>query len=221
MPEPSPPKLAIDCSDNVRQLANGTYTEFYTPFRNYSNQADTLMAAMTTALPGDWFAQFCQVSTGTCFFDLGNMPIAAYATDSIHVQIWMGAAPSSGAVDFVLQSKRNPSIGTQCFYRVYVGQGSADAPEMTATATTVRIVPNPSSAEASILLRTVGANPGSFGIYAADGRLVREFRGLQAADHLQLRWDGRDQDDAPVPRGVYFYRFLAGEEKASGLIIRR
>jgi hypothetical protein len=218
---PSSPHIAIDCSDNARQLTVPADVEFFSPIENLSSSPDTLLCTMSTDLPGDWFAQFCQQSTGTCYYDYGEMPLAPNEPDSIWVEVFVGAGPSVGAVDITVQSKRNPSYAQYCHYRVYVGQGTTGVSEVAAVLAQVRVVPNPSSGGISLLLRQPGGGTGSLAIFAADGRMVRDFPALDLrGGTLRLRWDGRGQRSEVLPSGAYFYRFLSGGREARGLLIR-
>ena len=85
----------IDSSDNTRWLITETYTEFFSPIRNNlpGGEMDTLLVRMIPTTPGDWVAQFCQVSTGICFFDRGELPIWTGLDDDLHLQIWYRREP--------------------------------------------------------------------------------------------------------------------------------
>jgi hypothetical protein len=221
LPVPPEPQLVVDCTDNTRQLTAPLDVEFFSPMENESGSMDTLVCTMTTNLPGDWGAQFCQRSTGICYFEYGEMEMAPGVLDSLWVEVFPGSA-GIGACDFVLQSKRNPSFAQYCYYRVYVGQGTTAAPELAPAATAqVRVVPNPSSTGTLLLVRNAAGGTGSLAIFAADGRRVREFPALELRDGaLQLRWDGRDERSRAVPGGAYFYSFRSGGQEVRGLLVR-
>jgi hypothetical protein len=54
-------------------------------------------------------------------------------------------------------------------------------------------------------------------IYDRRGRLVRQlFAGRAAPGHYLTRWDGCDDRGQPEPSGIYFYRFILGEQVAEG-----
>ncbi len=57
-------------------------------------------------------------------------------------------------------------------------------------------------------------------IYDIRGAVVREIavNGLSPTSN-SLVWDGRDQDGAVVPSGVYLYKITAGKEKATGSLV--
>jgi hypothetical protein len=213
----------VDCRDNTRQLQNWVFeVGFYAAIENHTAVNDSLLVTMSSNLPDDWGGQFCLQSTGTCYLTAGTLPVPPGVRDSIHVQVFPGLTPSQGALDFVVQSWRNPSIAQYCHYRVYIGQGTTGVgDEFVSAGPAVRVVPNPSSRETSILLRNPGGGTGSLAIFAADGRLVREFPSLELRDGVQeLRWDGRDRRSEMVPGGAYFYRFLSNGREARGLLIR-
>jgi len=224
LPVPTGVELITDCSDAVRYVPTsnpGDLIDFYAPVRNDGTAPDDMIVTMIPSVPGDWFAQFCQQSTGVCYFDRAEMPLPMGVQDSIHVQLFVGDAPSQGAVDFILQSKRNPSFSNYCFYRVYLGSWPQSTPEARPDGPVVRVVPNPSREAASILLQGFAAGGDQrVSIHGADGRLVRELGVQLQSGSGAVRWDGRDNDHHPVPSGIYFYRIGQGDLERRGTIIR-
>jgi hypothetical protein len=220
MPIPSV-SYTVDSSDNTRWLASGDSTEFYAPIRNNTPYPDTLLVHMIPSIPGDWGAQFCRIGGG-CFFDRGQFPIWPGLTDSIWVEAFLGAAPSIGALDFVIQSKQNPSFVQYAYYRIFLGDWPADLPPTTADAAArAFIVPNPSAGPTSIGLQSSAGGTGELTIFGADGRVVRSFPRVDlAAGVVSVQWDGGDDRGEAVPPGIYFYRFLVGGASHRGTLVR-
>lgn len=80
-----------------------------------------------------------------------------------------------------------------------------------------RGAPNPFRNSVSFAVELPRASDVSVEIYSADGRLVDSIRpGQLSAGQHSLTWNvGRE-----VPSGMYFYRLVAGENRASGKIAR-
>lgn len=213
---------SVDDTHATQWLASGDFAEFFSPIREYLPVLDTLLIHMIPSLPGDWGAQFCQRPGGSCFFDRGKFPLWPGRTDSLWVEVFLGAAPSTGDLDFVIQSKRNPSIAQYAHYQVFLGNWSAEAsPATVEAAARTWTLPNPSAGPASIMLHNRVAGPGELTIFGADGRVVRSFPRLSlAAGVVSVRWDGGDDRGQAVPPGIYFYRFLAGGASHRGTIVR-
>lgn len=221
MPVPSA-FYTVDSSDNTRWLASGDYAEFFSPIRDNLSVADTLLVHMIPSLPADWGAQFCRLPGGSCFFDRGEFPLWPGRTDSLWIEVFLGAAPNTGGLDFVIQSKRNPSIAQYAYYQVFLGDWSAGAPSATVDAAArTFIVPNPSAGPTSIVLQSPAGGPGELAIFSADGRVVRSFPRLSLAGGIvSVRWDGGDDRGESVPPGIYYYRLLAGGASHRGTIVR-
>jgi hypothetical protein len=212
----------VNSSDCTRWLSSGTYAEFYTPIRNNTFDMDTLLVRMFPNVPGDWFAQFCQESSGICFPEYGELAIWPSLTDNLHVQAFLGAAPSMGGLDFVIQSKRNPSVTQYAYYRIFLGSWPADLPPATVDATArTWAAPNPSTGPTSIVLRSPAGGTGELTIFGADGRIVRSFPHVDlAAGVTAVQWDGGDDRGETVGPGIYFYRFLVGGAAHRGTLVR-
>gem|GEM_PF-5733333 len=72
--------------------------------------------------------------------------------------------------------------------------------------------PNPFNLQTKIRFSLAEQGVAEIEIYDITGRFIyRVFSGfLPAGDHV-INWDGRGEDDAPLPSGVYLYRLTCGE----------
>jgi hypothetical protein len=63
--------------------------------------------------------------------------------------------------------------------------------------------------------------PLSLWLYDVSGRLVRTLHHppVAAGEEHTLIWDGRDEHNQPVPRGIYLYRLQAGHSKQTGRVV--
>ena len=84
----------------------------------------------------------------------------------------------------------------------------------------VRVSPNPVTGTASIAYQLHGRTGASvepnvgISIYDAYGRLVRELYPGDQAGGESIVWDGRLQDESPIPPGIYFARLTYGRKSA-------
>lgn len=84
----------------------------------------------------------------------------------------------------------------------------------------VRIAPNPTPGPCAVEVATRHAAGGTLMVFDAQGRAVRLLKlGEVAAESATARWDGQDGQGRRVPPGVYFVRWLDGNERAGGKIL--
>ena len=76
--------------------------------------------------------------------------------------------------------------------------------------------PNPFNPITHIRFRLEETGDARLVVYAPSGRRVATLADgvLEAGEHSRS-WNGRDDDDRPVPAGVYFYRLEAGGKAES------
>lgn len=213
---------SLDCRDNTAFLDQGDYHEFSAPLRNLKSTPDSLFVRMTPDLPGNWFAQFCQTSTGVCYLDEAVLYLPPNAVDTLRVDFFMFGQQGAGSAELEVRSRKNPSLVNYCLFQVFLGNYSADAGEAPqAPLTGVQIAPNPFQGSTVLRLNGPAGSTARLAIFGPDGRLVRGFpeKGLPEG-RADVRWDGRSDDGTPVPAGVYFYRFHSGHEESRGMIVR-
>jgi len=215
--------FTIECLDNVRYVGEPyTYFEFHSPLANHLSVADTLIVQMFAEMPEGWDMHFCH--GGICYNPYAEFPVLPDAPDSLTIMSWVGDLPGRGAVDLMLQSKRNPSLARYCSYRAFFGEGSVESadPLPTAARAAIRaaVSPNPASGVVSFTLRHPGAPTGVLSIFGIDGQLIRRYDSVELrSGDATLRWDGRDAAGAALPSGLYPYRFEAGGEVVRGRIV--
>jgi hypothetical protein len=214
----------IDCSDNIRRLSSGTFTNFHTPMRNTAAFNDSLIVSMTSTLPENWFTQFCQASTGTCYTSVGVLPMPPGVPDTLKVDFFLAGVSGQGVADIAMRSKANPTVVTYCHYQVFLNMGTTGTPEpqvVMTSATRSWAEPNPFASGTTLRLRTDTARPTGLSIFGPDGRFIRQVSELQMERGVaQVRWDGRNEEGFTVPSGVYFYRFQTSEGDIRGMIVR-
>ncbi|MEZ4648164.1 MAG: FlgD immunoglobulin-like domain containing protein [Candidatus Eisenbacteria bacterium] len=217
--------IEVDCADNTAFTETGTSViEFFTPITNATALDDSVHITPTLDVPGGWFSQFCQTSTGICYFSEATVALAAGFTDTIRVDFFPGS-DGAGTIKMDYFSTNNPSIFRKCGYNVFQGEDGfpSSTPEGFSNPSTVASFaqPNPFVGDTSIRFRLSEAAHGDLGIFSADGREVRLMRGVElSAGESEVRWDGRDEFGASVPSGVYFYRFESGVASAKGLMVK-
>jgi len=60
----------------------------------------------------------------------------------------------------------------------------------------------------------------SLNVYDAQGRLVRQLgSGVPAPGLQRVVWDGRTEAGSPAPSGLYLYRVVVGQDKATGKMV--
>lgn len=83
----------------------------------------------------------------------------------------------------------------------------------------VTVLPNPSRGTAVIDASTRARGPVRLEIFDPAGRLVRRFGG-DGGDAARFEWDGRGEDGALVPAGVYHLRVVSPGGAANAKLIR-
>ena len=61
--------------------------------------------------------------------------------------------------------------------------------------------------------------PVDVALYAVNGRRLRTLvRGVREAGEYSLTWDGRDDDGAPAPAGVYYLRMVTPQGRFTRML---
>jgi hypothetical protein len=209
-------------SGNVFQQADpNTTVQFTSTIRSWDNFNDQLIATVTSDMPSGWFAQFCQVSTGVCYFSNAVIPFPAYAVDELQVDFFcFNPDPAIGNFRLRLQSAANPAMSAVLSFRVRTGQITADVgDDVAATPFTAAITPNPVRDNSEICLDLGRPMDVQFHLTDISGRTIvdRSLPSMTAGTH-RVPWDGTDDQGRPLPSGTYFYRLTDGREQAAGKI---
>lgn len=217
--------FSVDCSESTIYSESGVpIHELRAPITNVTALDDSVAIVPHTDLPAGWFFQFCQTSTGVCYFAPATVPLAAGLTDTIRVDFFPGG-DGEGHIEMEFFSANNPSIFRRCGFTVFQGEDGfpASTPEILASPATVPSFaqPNPFAGETTIRLRLDAPVRGELAVYTAEGREVTRLRGLElGAGEAIVRWDGRDATGASAPAGVYFYRLEGAGTEAKGLMVK-
>lgn len=207
-------------ADTVFQQADPNATvQFSSSIRSWNNFDDQLIVKVDGDMPPGWFAQFCQVSTGTCYFSDAVIPFPAYTNDELQVDFFcFDPDPAIGNVRLRVQSAANPAMWTAIPFRVRTGQIPADVADANrASGFSASIAPNPVRGSAEVRLDMTEPTSIQLRVLDIAGRIVLDqaLPGLGAGTH-RIPWDGRDGQGRPLPSGTYFYRIAGGGDQASG-----
>jgi hypothetical protein len=83
-----------------------------------------------------------------------------------------------------------------------------------------RVDPNPSHDQVRLTIRVAEAGPCLLEIFAPDGRVVRRLtEGTRAAGVHTVLWDGRGDQGAVLPSGVYFARLRLGKTQVEQRLV--
>lgn len=222
MPVPAA-NLQFNCNTNSVFLATGESYEFHTPMKNASAIADSAMVRMESVTPGSWFSQYCQESTGVCYFDNATLPLTPGLDDFMRVDFFMFNQPGRGRADIEVHSARNPSLFYRCFYRVFLGNQAADTPELVLEDVEIHgwAEPNPFAKNTTLRFYVPSDTRGSLDIYSADGRRIRTFGQMDLrAGVVSLEWDGLSESGELLPAGAYYYRLSTERGQSRGLVIQ-
>ncbi len=182
---------------------------------------DSVMVTIEKDLPQGWFSQFCQVSTGICYFQNATIAMPAYSIDELRVDFFCNSPdPAIGNVRLKVQSVENPAIWRALPFRVRTGSIPADVTETEASPLHAAIAPNPIRSSAD--LRVSLSRPSAIDLRIVDlgGREVSSITTpLLGAGTHELRWDGEDAAGRTLPNGVYFYRLTGNENEVRGKLI--
>ena len=218
------PDYIFRVDEPFQQAEPMDFVEFFCPLVSFNGFADSLIVKIERQMPGDWFAQYCQVSTGICYLADETIAFPAMIHDEIRIDVFTGVDPGIGNVRVKTQSRANPAIWRAVPVRVRTGEIPAAVEDLSsAERFRVRVAPNPlrDTADLQVALRRPAAV--SVRIVDLHGRAVSSLStGLLQAGVHPLRWDGTDDAGTRLPDGIYFYRVEAAGESAVGkLALRR
>src|SRR5690606_3195655 len=193
--------------------------EFHCPIVIENPLEDMITVRPSPDMPLEWAWQFCQTSTGICYFSEATIPLTIGVPDTLRVDFFMSGPAARGSIDLELFSESNPSIWRRCHYRVFRGSFPSDVPDVMQSVSTAASFaqPNPFTESTALRFELQSGGQADLAIYSADGRTVRTMRGLAAsAGGFDVNWDGRSDAGEVVPAGVYFYRLTTASEEVIG-----
>jgi hypothetical protein len=212
----------IDCTDNTYFTTTELIKEFHCPIVLENPLEDMITIRPTADMPAGWAWQFCQTSTGICYFTEATIPLTIGVDDTLRVDFFM-SGNGRGSIDLELFSESNPSVWRRCYYRVFRGNFPSDVPDVAQGIPSIASYAQPNPFQESTALRFELQSDGraELAVYSADGRAVRTYRDLAVfAGEFEVSWDGRDDSGVALPAGVYYYRLTTASEEAKGVMVR-
>jgi hypothetical protein len=85
----------------------------------------------------------------------------------------------------------------------------------------VTVLPNPCITSTAFTFNIAAGSPYMVTLFDVAGRAVRTLQGQASVGHESVQWNLLDDRGAPVPPGVYFYRFEGADQFASGKVVVR
>ncbi len=207
-------------SNNVFAQANPNDTvELRGLIRSFDNFDDQLLVTVTSSMPPTWFAQFCQTSTGICYFGNATIDFPALAIDTLRVDFFcFDPNPAIGNFRLRVQSAANPAMWTAIPFRVRTGDIPADAEDGAASIRfDAAVAPNPVRDAAEFRVHLTHPSPIRLSILDITGRtLLNRVSPTMQAGLQRIAWDGKDGLGRTLPGGTYFYRVTGAGEGTSG-----
>ncbi len=180
------------------------------------NDGDTMVAAVNGTLRvNSTFVTL--LDSLSAFGDLSVGASSNNQTDPYQVQI--AASPADTVVGFTVRFTGNSgAYEAFAYFTLFIAYdysvGEANAPEGLPF---LRIQPNPCRPPLRIMLSpATNISGGEVLVYDVTGRTVRRLagNGINRTQAYEIMWDGRDDQDRPLPAGVYFIRAETGALKA-------
>ncbi len=197
---PTATKIPEATAQSVMRLVRNTTSTDNLLTINYRGPACTKLVCLIVKTAGqqiftEYYMNLDAAGDGT--MDIPNWNLAEYGHLIAHMPMECG----NGTFDFEFDALTSQSTAVE---------------EPALYTRTVRLEqnePNPFGPETRISYQIDLPSQVSLGIFDAAGRQVRSLiQAQQAEGRYTIRWDGRDDDGQPAPRGVYFYRLQAGED---------
>ncbi|MGQ0720998.1 MAG: FlgD immunoglobulin-like domain containing protein [Candidatus Eiseniibacteriota bacterium] len=188
----------------------------------------TLTATITDALTGGSDIAAAEWSSGGSPAPAGTGSPMTGTFNAVEVAVSAALSttslPSGATFIWVRGQDAAGNWGGAAQLAVQVNGGAVDAvlvdlpPDRFALA---QSFPNPFADAARIAFALPKASPVDLAVYDVSGRLVRTLlEGPMAAGRHVADWDGRDAEGRKVSSGVYFYRIVAGADRAERKMVR-
>ncbi len=114
--------FTFECgSDRSDVVAAGVSHTFRAPIRDVSPGNHYVYVRFTPHLPSGWSAQYCQVSTGTCYYDDEMLKLTAGVNDTLTIDVYPTSTPGIGGVEIAIISEDDPYEISHCDYALYAG----------------------------------------------------------------------------------------------------
>ncbi|MCB1184025.1 T9SS type A sorting domain-containing protein [bacterium] len=132
-----------------------------------------------------------------------------------------GTGWEAGRYELALRAASTYDAARTAVANVSVELARAGDPDLPRNLSVLGNSPNPFNPTTTIsFLMPPGVRDYEVNVYDLRGQLVRRLAdGPATPGRHDVLWDGRNEDGGPVGSGVYLYRVVAGDEKASGKMI--
>lgn len=163
---------------------------------------------------------------GTDYVDSASVPLQPGRSDTVNLRAWTPLQSGSYAVRCTVigrsRNDLNPA-NDRLTSTVYVRPGGIEAqPGAAARFALDEPRPNPSSGPVRLQYSLARASTVTLRIYDVGGRRVRTLESApKPAGPYTLLWNGRNDLDQPISRGVYYCRLTADEQQAMHKLIVR
>jgi hypothetical protein len=215
------PSFTFTCANPFRFANPNDVVEIHGVMKSNDTIQDQIIVTPREILPGDWFAQYCQTSTGICYFGPATIPFPAGVRDTLRVDFFTGNVSAVGHYRLKLQSAANPAIYKTIDFGAMTGSVPSDAGDIITSARFgVRAEPNPLRTHTDFRISVVEPSTVHLMVVDASGRRVLSLdRTVDAPGVIHMGWNGCDEAGTVLPRGTYFYRAQSGTSTAEGKLI--
>ncbi|MDM7915691.1 MAG: hypothetical protein QUU85_10575, partial [Candidatus Eisenbacteria bacterium] len=106
-----PVSLHFTTSDAFQRGDPGDTIEMYGDLASGNAFDDSLYVQAEKAIPQGWFSQFCQMSTGICYWqDQATIELPAHAHDQLRLDFFTDQNPDIGVIRLKVHSLTNPAV---------------------------------------------------------------------------------------------------------------
>ena len=118
--------FSYNCSpDRYASVPLGTQVrEFKAPLQASPPTNDSVDVIFESHVPGSWFAQWCQKSTGICYIGNQRIRLVAGVPDTLSIDIMPFGSPTAdlGYVDVTIRAAVDPLDVERCTYSLFYGR---------------------------------------------------------------------------------------------------
>ena len=106
----------------------GQQYQFRAPIRGLTGGSHPVQVSFETHYPDTWFAQWCQQSTGLCYYEDGQITLSGFSLDRLEIDFFPDpSVPAMGWVNVTIRSLEDPSEVARCTFTLYSGLPTSTA----------------------------------------------------------------------------------------------